>query len=32
MAETECKLALGDGFGLNFATFQEEIAIMVQRL
>jgi hypothetical protein len=32
MVETDCQLALGDGGGLNFATFREEIAVTVQHL
>jgi len=32
MAETDCKLALGDGIGLNFATPQEEIARLLEHL
>jgi hypothetical protein len=31
MAETDCKLALGDGIGLNFATPQEEIARQLEK-
>jgi hypothetical protein len=31
MAETDCKVGLGDGIGLNFATPQSEVAIMLER-
>jgi hypothetical protein len=31
MAETDCKLGLGDGIGLNYATPWEELSITLQR-
>ena len=32
MAEADCKLALGDGIGLNFATPRQEIALRLEDL